>query len=121
MKFAAMMTAGALACLAGPALAADCVQPQAPAPVDGSTATMEQLLAAKTAVTEFIKASDAFQTCVIDDIAAQKKAAKAAKTKFDPAIAKAADAKVSANQADKERVGQAFNTAAKAYKAAHPS
>jgi hypothetical protein len=121
MKFAAIITAGAVLGLAGPALAADCVRPEAPAPVDGATATMEQLVAAKTAVTDFIAKSDAYQTCVLDDVAAQKDAAKKAKTKFDPAISKAADAKVSENQADKERVGQAFNAAAKAYKAAHPS
>ncbi|WP_331536570.1 hypothetical protein [Phenylobacterium sp.] len=108
--------------LAGPALAdAACTRPEAPAPVDGTTATMEQLLAAKAAVTTFITASDAYQTCVLDDLEARKKAAKAARAKLDPAVAKAADAGVSENQVDKERVGQAFNTAAKAYKAAHPS
>lgn len=122
MKFAAILMAGAMLGLAGPALAdAACTRPEAPAAVDGTSATMEQLLAAKSAVTDFIAASDTFQTCVINDLDAQKKAAKAAKTKLDPAIAKAADASVSANQADKERVGQAFNSAAKAYKAAHPS
>ena len=121
MKFAAIMTAGAMLGLASPALAAECVRPEAPAAVDGATATMEQLLAAKAGVTDFMAKSDAYQSCVLDDVAAQKAAAKAAKTKFDSAIAKAADAKVSENQADKERVGQAFNGAAKAYKAAHPS
>ncbi len=121
MRFAAIMTAGAMLGLASPALAAECVRPDAPAAVDGATATMEQLMAAKTAVTDFMTKSDTYQTCMIDDVAAQKAAAKAAKTKFDPAIAKAADAKIGENQADKERVGQAFNAAAKAYKAAHPS
>jgi hypothetical protein len=121
MKFAAILTAGAMLGLAGPALAADCVRPEAPAAVDGATATMEQLLAAKAAVTAFITASDTYQTCLIDDLDAQKKAAKASKTKLDPAASKDADAKMSANQADKERVGQSFNAAAKAYKAAHPA
>jgi len=108
--------------LAGPALAEDaCARPTAPASVDGATASMDQIQAAKRDVMAFITASDAYQTCVLDDLAARKKAAKAAKTKFDPAAEKAANGLVTANQADKERVGVDFNKAAKAFKAAHPS
>ncbi len=116
------MLAGAVVALAGPAMAQGaCVRPTAPAPVDGSTATMEQLLGAKTQTSAFIAASDAFQTCVIDDLTAQRAAAKTNKTKVPSETVKAADALISANQADKERVGTEFNTAVKAYKAAHPS
>ncbi|CAN7408185.1 hypothetical protein LJR225_002602 [Phenylobacterium sp. LjRoot225] len=113
---------GALLVFGAPSLAlAECQRPTAPAAVDGATATLEQLKTAKQDVSAFMTASDDYQACVLKEVLDQKAAAKAAKTKLDPAIAKAADARVSENQADKERVGVEFNTAAKAYKAAHPS
>ena len=122
MRMGGMLLTGALLALAGPALAEGaCTRPEAPAAVDGATATMEQLLAAKAAVTAFMSTSDTFQTCVLDDLEAQRKAAKKNKTKIDPAVVSAADASVAANQSDKERVGAEFNAAARAYKAAHPS
>lgn len=108
--------------LAAPSLAlAECQRPTAPAAVDGATATLEQMVAAKQAVSGFMTASDDYQACVIKDVSDQKEAAKAAKTKLDPTIVKAANARIGENQADKERVGADFNTAAKAYRAAHPS
>src|SRR4051794_22621799 len=122
MKQVTILALGAVLGLAAPGLAlAECQRPSAPAAIDGATATLEQMLAAKSGVAQFMTESDAYQACLIDEAAAQKAAAKTAKTKLDPAVAKAADAKVSENQADKERVGAGFNTAAKAYKAAHPS
>lgn len=122
MRMGGLLVAGALLGLAGPAFAEGaCTRPDAPAAVDGATATMEQLLAAKAAVTAFISTSDTYQTCVLDDLDAQRKAAKKNKTTLDPTISAAADSSVAANQADKERVGADFNAAARAYKAAHPS
>jgi len=122
MRMGGMLLAGALLGLAGPAFAEGaCTRPEAPAAVDGATATMEQLLAAKAAVTAFMSTSDTYQTCVLNDLEAQRKAAKKNKTTLDPAVAAAADSNVSANQADKEKVGADFNAAARAYKAAHPS
>lgn len=113
---------GAMLVFASPGLAlAECQRPSAPAPVDGSTATLEQMVAAKQGVSGFMTASDDYQACVLKEFAAKKDAAKAAKTKLDPAIGKAADALISENQADKESVGANFNTAAKAFRAAHPS
>lgn len=122
MNKAAILALGAVLGLAAPSLAlADCQRPTAPAAVDGKTATLEQMLDAKKAVTSFMTDSDTYQSCIIDAFKAQKAAADAAKTKLDPAVVKATDASVSANQADKERVGADFNAAAKAYRAAHPS
>jgi hypothetical protein len=122
MKLSVILIAGAAMAFAGSAMAQGaCVRPAAPAAMDGTTATLEQLLANKTDVATFIGASDTFQTCVLGDLAAKKAAAKKAKANLDPAVVKAAEDEVSANQADKERVGTAFNAAAKAYKAAHPS
>jgi hypothetical protein len=120
MKIASLALASALT-LAAPALAHACDRPTAPPAIDGATATMEQLVAQKNAVTTFMTTSDTYQSCVLDGVAAQREAAKKAKTKLDPAVAKAADDAVSANQTDKEQVGAAFNAAVKAYKAAHPS
>jgi hypothetical protein len=117
----AAFVAGATLILAGSAMAQGaCVRPAAPASVDGATATMDQLLANKQEVTAFMAASDAYQTCLINDLDAQRAAAKAAKTKVTKEAIKATDAQISANQADKVLVGKAFNVAAKAYKVAHP-
>ena len=123
MKHASILALSAALGLAAPglALAATCDRPSPPVSVDGSKATLDELKAAKTAVTTFMTASDAYQGCVLDDLAAQKAAATAAKTKLDPAVAKAAEQKVNDNQADKERVGSDFNAAVKAFRTAHPS
>jgi Skp family chaperone for outer membrane proteins len=121
-RVTAVLLGAALMGWAGSALAQDaCTKPAAPAAVDGATASMEQLLAAKKEVSDFIAASDAYQTCVLDSVEAQRKAAKAEKRKLDPQVSKTADADIKANQADKEKVGADFNAAARAYKAAHPS
>ena len=114
---------GALVALAGPALAQEaCTRPQAPA-IDpqAASASVETMTAAKQQAVDFIKASDAYQECVLADAKAKKDEAKAKKVAFDKSIADRAQAEVSANQADKEKVGAAYNAAAKAYKAAHPS
>ena len=79
------------------------------------------MLAAKAAVSEFMTASDTYQSCVLDDLQAQRKAAAASKTKLDPAAETSANGAVNESQADKERVGAAFNASIKAFLAAHPS
>ena len=66
-------------------------------------------------------ASDDYQSCVLKDLAAQKAAAKASKTKLSQEAIDASQKAVDANQADKEQAGKAYNDAAHAYKAAHPS
>jgi hypothetical protein len=122
MKYTTILAVSAALGLAAPGLAlAACERPAAPANVDGATVSLEQLRAAQGDVMTFMTASDTYQGCVLDDLAAQRAAASAAKTKLDPAVAKAAEQKVNENQSDKERVGSAFNAAVKAYKAAHPS
>jgi hypothetical protein len=119
MKFGPLALALALAC---PSMAfAACERPSPPGPVDGAALSMDELVAAQKSVMAFMSASDAYQTCILEDLTAQRDAAKKAKTKLDPAVEKAADDAVSANQADKEQVGAAYNAAVKAHKAAHPS
>ena len=123
MKYVSLTALCAAFALAAPgfALAASCDKPAEPAAIDGAQSSLQQMIAAKTSVATFMTASDDYQKCVLDDLAAQRAAATAAKTKLDPAAAKAAEDKVGENQQAKERVGAAFNSAVKAYKTAHPS
>lgn len=123
MKYASILAFGALLGASVPALAlAECQRPAVPAAkIDGAKATMEEIQAAKKDVMAFMTASDDYQNCVIEEVKTKRDAATANKTKLDPAVTKAADESIKANQADKERVGADFNAAAKAYKAAHPS
>ncbi|HEY9217854.1 MAG TPA: hypothetical protein VIO94_07395, partial [Phenylobacterium sp.] len=102
--------------------AATCTRPEAPK-IDAATASasMEALAAAKQQTQTFITASDTYQACVLGEAKAKLEEAKAKKVDFDQGIAKRAQSQVSANQADKEKVGAAFNAAVRAYKAAHPS
>jgi hypothetical protein len=120
-KLAAISMAGAMLVMAGATHAkAECARPSPPTVVNGATATLEELQASKTAVTDFMVASDAYQTCVIEELDAQRAADKAAKKKINPDLAKTASDKTSDSQADKVKVGAAYNAAAKAYRAAHP-
>lgn len=123
MKFATILALSAVFGVAAPGLAAAaaCNRPTPPAKIDGASVSMDQILAGKAVVANFMEASDAYQDCIIADVKAQRTAAEAAKTKLDPAVAKAADAKTAESQADKERVASEFNAAVKAFRAAHPS
>jgi hypothetical protein len=115
------LSVAALVMLAAPAFAQDkCSAPVAPVMPDGKTATLPQLnLAARSAVA-FIKASDNYQVCILDGIAAQDQQAKDSKRTLNPAIRKALEDKGDANQKEKERIGKEYNMAAAAYKVAHP-
>ena len=131
MKSYVAALAGSLVMLTAPALAqapvapvsapAICTRPAPPAAVDGSTSSLEQMRQYRGLVAAFIADSDVYQACIIADLGAQRDAAKAAKTKFDKSVIKAVEAQLGANQKDKEAVGEAYNSAKKAYSAAHPS
>jgi hypothetical protein len=113
----------ALVMLAAPAFAQDkCSAPIAPVVPNGRTATVADLVQANKDVVAFIKSSDDYQSCLLADLQAQLDQAKDNKDKkgLDPAIKKAIEARGDANQKLKETVGKAYNTAAAAYKAAHP-
>jgi hypothetical protein len=125
MKTRLILAALACVALSTPALtqetAAACTRPTPPEKLDGATASMDQLKAAKDQTSSFIAASDTFQACVLKDLADRKAAAKAAKAKFPAEQTTAANAQVDANQADKATAGENFNAAVKAYKTAHPA
>ena len=95
--------------------------PYAPAAIDGSTATQQQMKDAHDDVMNFMKASDDYQSCLIDDLKSQKDAAAKAKDPkpLDPSIEASVNKKVDDNQRMKEKVGAEFNAAVIAYKAAH--
>ena len=117
-----LLTAAAFVMLAAPALAQQdkCAAPVAPVVPNGKTAATAQLVQAQKDVVAFIKASDDYQVCILAAITAAENEAKDAKKAPDPAMRKALEAKGDANQKLKETVGKAYNTAAAAYKAAHP-
>ena len=117
------LAAAALLISAAPALAASpCDEPYAPAALDGSKATADQMKSAHGDVMTFMKASDDYQSCLLDDLKNQQQAAAKAKDPkpLDPSIEAGVNKKVDANQRMKEKVGAEFNAAVIAYKAAHP-
>jgi hypothetical protein len=94
------LAAAAMVAIAGPAYAGHCEQPYAPVlKINGST-TADGLKTLRDDVASFVKASDLYQECLLAQ---------------DPN-----SPQIEANQAEKERVGQAFNTLLHAFKAAHP-
>ena len=116
-----LLTAAAFVVATVPAFGQDrCSAPIAPVVPNGKTATVAQLSQAAKDVVAFIRASDDYQTCLLAEIAEQDKLAKDPKNPADPAVKKALEAKGDANQAEKVRVGTAYNAAAAAYKTEHP-
>jgi hypothetical protein len=93
-----------------------CVEPPAPAPVDGAQVNEEQMRAAMAAARNFIAQSDVYQACLASTVDAAKTQATADGKPLDPAVESTAKAKADANQKVKERVGVEINTAISVYK-----
>jgi hypothetical protein len=109
---------------AAPALAGTCSEPIPPEiTVRGATATEQQMNDAIKDFKTYQAASDDYQACLVADLKAQKEAAAKAKDPkpLDPAIAAGVNAKITANQAEKEKVGGELNAQINAYKQAHPN
>lgn len=106
---------------AAPAMAAECSAPIPPTGVNGATATEQQMKDAITDFKNFQSASDGYQSCLLADLKAQKEAAAKAKDPkpLDPAIESGIQAKINANQAEKEKLGGELNAQIIAYKKAH--
>jgi hypothetical protein len=103
---------------ATPALAQNvCVEPAAPASVDGKTVNHDGMLAAINMTKDFVSKSDAYQQCIADDLEAKKQAATKAGTPFDEQIHQVAMAKVAANQQAKDKVVADTNAQVAFYKA----
>ncbi|MDB5735812.1 MAG: hypothetical protein JWN16_2449 [Alphaproteobacteria bacterium] len=101
-------------CAATPALA-QCIAPVPPAPVDGAAASEEQLRTAMAQAREFIAQSDVYQGCVSTEMESTDLTNTSAK-----AVEASIKSRIAANQAMKEKVGTAANSAMQAYKMAHP-
>jgi hypothetical protein len=94
---------GALLAVAGPAAAEPrCAQPYAPVIKASASATAQEMAALREDVRSFMAASDIYQQCVLSR-------------------GGASDIRLSANQAQKVRVGQQFNEVVRAYRKANPS
>jgi hypothetical protein len=110
---------------ASPAFAdlSSCYEPYPPAAIDGATATEAQMKNAMKDVSDFIKASDDYQTCMNSEFIAMQKKAKDSKDKtpLDPSIGQMVQSKIDANQKLKQRIGDEFNASVGAFKAAHPA
>jgi hypothetical protein len=118
------LAAAALLISMAPALAASpCDEPYAPAAIDGSKATLDQMKAAQGDVKSFMSASDDYQSCLLNDLKTQKDTAAKAKDPkpLDPSIEAGVNKKIDDNQRMKEKVGAEFNAAVISYKAAHKS
>jgi hypothetical protein len=115
----------ALVLLAGgiaPAMAQDnCQAPIAPAAPDGRTSTQQQMAAGVGDANRFMKDSDAYQTCLVDYVKAQKDQATKDKTTFDKFIEQDAMKKINENQAEKVKVGTEINGAVAVFKSSHPN
>ncbi len=103
-----------------------CSDPIAPTAIDGSKASKQQMTDAHSDVLNFMKSSDDYQQCLLNQVkAAKAEAAKHANDHqakpFDPAIETSATAKIDANQRLKEKIGAEFNASVASYKAAHPA
>ncbi len=112
----ALMTASIVPALADSA----CMEPIAPAAIDGGAATKAQMTAAHADVVTFLKQSDDYQVCLLRELTEEKAAAVKAKKDFDASIEAGVSAKVVANQNLKEKVGGEYNAAVIAYKAKNP-
>ena len=109
-----------IALLAGTSLVnAACEAPEIPSAPDGSTASMDDMIAGQQAVKAFQAANTDYLSCIDSDMAAKKAAALegngAAKADYEAAT----DA-YNAAVANEEAVASAFNSAIRAYKAANP-
>jgi hypothetical protein len=79
-----------------------CAQPYAPVIKASSSATAQEMAALREDVKSFMAASDIYQQCVLSRGGSN-------------------DIRISANQAQKVRVGQQFNEFVRAYRKANPS
>ena len=113
------LTALALALGSTSALAADCTAPEAPAALDGASATMEQMLAGQKAVKAFQSENIDYMKCLEPEMATAEAAMQVGEDGAGEAY-KASQETYNAAVSAEEAVADQFNTAIRAYKAANP-
>lgn len=115
----------ALLCLAlGSAVtfAGECTPPEVPSLADGSTASMDDMLAGQKAVKAFQAANLEYMGCLDPQIAAAAEAATAdSATDADKAAVKQLEELYNAAVSAEEELAGQFNTEIREYKAANPS
>ena len=109
-----------LTLLAGPAVAKDCTMPEVPEIPDGSTATMEEMIAGQSAVKAFQAAVADYRGCQDGRMEAMKAAVEEGNPDAAPAYQAATDA-YNKSVTVEEQVAEQFNQSIRAYKAANPS
>ena len=106
---------------AAPSFAEDaCQVPPVPVAVDGTTVSHDGMVAAIAAVKAYQTASDTYQTCITDYVAAQNAQADKDKKPHDANLIQSEGDKGTANEASKEKAVNDLNVAIVAYKTAHP-
>lgn len=111
-----------LALSSAASFAGDCTMPTAPTLPDGSTATLEEMLAGQTAVKAYQAANTEFRTCLEPEVAAAQTAA--AGDSPGPELLAALQAlndQYNASVSEEEKVAEQFNAELREYKEANPS
>jgi hypothetical protein len=94
-----------------------CTAPVPPPVIDGAKATQADLDAGKSAVGDFLSASDKYQRCLRKFYGGKQDMAQFAKTSVPNYITKGVETRIADNQHQKEQVGQDYNTAVTAFNA----
>ncbi len=104
------------------AIAADCTAPNVPSMPNGTSASMEEMLAGQQAVKAFQTANLEYMSCLDPMIAAAKDTADGAEaTKADMKAVKSLEEKYNAAVSEEEDLAAEFNAQIRAYKEANPS
>ncbi len=94
-----------------PSVAQDaCVEPTAPAPLDGQP-NPDRMRAALADTRHFIAQSSLYQDCLLKEVEAAKQQAASSGMPFEPMIETSAKLKVAASQKAQDDVGMAVNRA----------
>jgi hypothetical protein len=102
--------------------AGDCTPPELPSLADGSTASMDDMLAGQKAVKTFQTANLEYMGCLDPQIAAAADAANAdSASNADKAAVKQLEELYNAAVSKEEELAGQFNTEIREYKAANPS
>jgi hypothetical protein len=103
MVVRSIILAAALCTAASPVFAAHCSQPYAPDMSLSAGAGKDAVSQLRQDVQAFMTASDVYQQCLIDE------------SNSDPSFKPKADKLIDANQADKQRAGDAINALVKQF------
>ena len=112
---------GFLSCLfISGAWAANCTEPSKPSIPNGSTATMEEMVAAQTAVKAYQASMESYRSCLDVYMKSLKPALSEGESEAGASYL-ASNRNFNSSVSEEEEVAAEFNDAIKAYKAANPS